>query len=119
MTLSGSELQQTARDAAAALEHTSHGRPFTSHLEVWKARSRVFLIITEDDPALQIITVKVDPYRGDALCRDHDSITPGRYFNRRHWISVGAGPGVGKKLVEDLVYGSCDLVTVNRESRES
>jgi predicted DNA-binding protein (MmcQ/YjbR family) len=84
-------LQQTARDTAAAFGNVSHGRPFTPHLDVWKVRDKVFLIVTEDDPDLQIITVKVDSHRGDALCRDHDSITPGRYFDKYHWISVGPG----------------------------
>lgn len=109
MTLSGQQLQQTARDTAAALAHVSHGYPFTPHLEVWKVREKVFLIVTEDDPDLQIITVKVDPAHGEALRRDHDSITPGHYLDKRHWVSVGAGRGVTKRLVEDLVHVSYDL----------
>ncbi|KRD36184.1 cytoplasmic protein [Oerskovia sp. Root918] len=109
MTLSGAQLQQTARDTAASLAHVSHGRPFTPHLDVWKVHDKVFLIVTEDDPQLRIITVKVDPHHGDALRRDHDSITAGHYLDKNHWISVGAGPGVTKRLVEDLVHGSYEL----------
>jgi predicted DNA-binding protein (MmcQ/YjbR family) len=109
VTLSGEQIQQTARDAAVALEQVSTGRPFTPHLEVWKVREKVFLIVTEDDPDLQIITVKADPHHADALRRDHDSITLGRYLDKRHWISVGPGPGVTKRLIEGLVHGSYDL----------
>lgn len=109
MTLSGEQLQQTARETAAALAHVSHGHPFTPHLDVWKVGEKVFLIVTDDDPDLQIITVKADPAHGDALRRDHDSITPGHYLDKRHWISVGAGRGVTKRLVEDLVHDSYDL----------
>ncbi|WP_104164685.1 MmcQ/YjbR family DNA-binding protein [Cryobacterium sp. N22] len=114
MTLSGEQLQQTARDTAAALAHVSRGRPFTPHLDVWKVRDKVFLIVTEDDSDLQIITVKVDPHHGDALRRDHDSITAGHYLNKQHWISVGAGRGVTKRLVENLVHGSYDLAAGHR-----
>jgi len=78
MALSGNGLQQAAHNAAAALGEVSNGRPFTPHLDVWKVRGKVFLIITEDDPDLQIITVKADPHHGDALRRDYDKITPGR-----------------------------------------
>lgn len=46
MTLSGARLQQIARQTAASLDDVSHGRPFTPHLDVWKARDKVFLIIT-------------------------------------------------------------------------
>ncbi|MBT2532559.1 MmcQ/YjbR family DNA-binding protein [Arthrobacter sp. ISL-48] len=111
MTLSGDMLQQTARDAAAALGEVSNGRPFTPHLDVWKVRDKVFLIITEDDPDQQIITVKADPHAGDALRRDHESITPGNYLNKQHWISVGPGPGITKRFIESLVQDSYDLVS--------
>jgi predicted DNA-binding protein (MmcQ/YjbR family) len=115
VTLSGEQLQQVAGDTAATLEHVSHGHPFTPHLDVWKVRDKVFLIITEDDPDLQIITMKVDPHHGDALRRDHDSIAPGRYLDKQHWISVGTGRGVTKRLVEDLIHGSYDLATGHRD----
>ncbi|MEO7943517.1 MAG: MmcQ/YjbR family DNA-binding protein [Marmoricola sp.] len=114
MTRSGEEVQQAARDTAAALEHVSTGRPFTPHLQVWKVRDKVFLIVTEDDPDLQIITVKADPHHADALRRDHDSITVGHYLDKQHWISVGAGPGVTKRLIEDLVHSSYDLAADHR-----
>jgi len=110
VTLSGERLQQVARDVATSLEDVGHGHPFTPHLEVWKVGQKVFLIVTQDDPDLQIITVKTDPGHGDALRRDHESITPGHYLDKRHWISVGAGEGITKKVVEDLVHGSYELV---------
>lgn len=37
MTLSGTQIQQTAREIAAALDDVSSGRPLTPRLEVWKA----------------------------------------------------------------------------------
>ena len=119
MTLSGEQLQRTARNAATALEHVSTGRPFTPHLEVWKVRDKVFLIVTEDDPDLQIITVKADPHHADALRRDYDTITPGRYLDKQHWISVSAGAGVTNRLVEDLVHGSYDLAAGYRDEQGS
>lgn len=117
MTLTGEQLQRLARDVASALADVTHGRPFTPHLDVWKVAGKVFLIVTDDSDA-QIITVKVDPHHGDALRRDHESITPGRYLDKRHWASVGAGRGVTARLVEDLVQGSYDLV-VDRLPRRS
>jgi predicted DNA-binding protein (MmcQ/YjbR family) len=119
VTLSGEQLQQSARDCAASLEDVTQGRPFTPHLEVWKANEKVFLIVTDDDPNLQIVTLKVDPHRGDALRRDFDSITPGRYLDKQHWISVGPGPGITKELIEDLVHTSHDLADGRHGKRSS
>ncbi|MBT2554142.1 MmcQ/YjbR family DNA-binding protein [Arthrobacter sp. ISL-5] len=119
MTLSGDMLQQIARRAAAALEDVSNGRPFTPHLDVWKVRDKVFLIITEDEPDQQIITVKIDPHHGDALRRDHDSITVGHYLHKQHWISVGPGPGVTRRFVENLVQDSYDLASSRQTGERS
>ncbi|WP_129787277.1 MmcQ/YjbR family DNA-binding protein [Promicromonospora panici] len=110
MSLSGEQLQQTARDTAGSLAGVSHGRPFTPHLDVWKVGDKVFLVVTDDDPDAQIITVKVDPDHGEALRHGHETITVGRYFDKRHWVSVGPGRGITKRLVEDLVHGSYELV---------
>ena len=113
MTLSGARLQQIARDTAASLDDVSNGRPFTPHLDVWKVRDKVFLIVTDDDPDLQIVTVKVDPHHGDTLRRDHDTITVGRYLDKRHWISVAPSAGITTAFIEDLAhssYGHCHVV---------
>lgn len=107
--MNGEELQQVARDAAESLDDVTHGHPFTPHLDVWKVGDKVFLIVTEDDPDLQIITVKADPHHGDALRRDHDAITPGRYLDKHHWISIAAGAGITSSLIRDLVHGSYEL----------
>lgn len=109
-TLSGRDVQRRAREVADGLPGTSSGYPFTEHLRVWKVGGKVFLIVTEDDPELEVITVKVDPDHGDALRREHGSIARGRYLNKDHWISVGAGSGITEALIEDLVCTSYELV---------
>lgn len=109
MTLSGRDIQRTAQEVADGLPGTSAGYPFTEHLRVWKVSGKVFLIVTEDDPDLEIITVKIDPDEGDELRRNHEAITRGRYLDKEHWISIGAGTGITKAVVEDLVRGSYDL----------
>lgn len=110
MSLPGEQLQQTARDTAGSLADVSHGRPFTPHLDVWKVGDKVFLVVTDDDPDARIITVKADPDHGEALRREYEAITAGRYFDKRHWVSVGPGRGITKRLVEDLVQASYELV---------
>lgn len=117
MILSGEQLQHHARDIAASLEDVSNGRPFTPHLGVWKVHDRVFLIVTDDDPDLQIVTLKVEPHQRDALRRDFDSITIGRYLDKQHWISIGPGTGITKQLIGDLVQDSYDLADSHRKHR--
>ncbi|OBJ83300.1 MmcQ/YjbR family DNA-binding protein [Mycobacterium sp. 1245852.3] len=109
MSLNGEKLHETARSTALALPGVSHGRPFTEQLDVYKVAGKVFLIVTDepDDPA---VTLKAEPEHGRQLQKQHNSITPGRYLNKRHWISVRAGRGVTADLVADLVAHSYHLV---------
>lgn len=109
MILSGKDVQKHAQNIAEGLPGAKSGYPFTQHLLVWKVVSKVFLIVTEDDPQLEIITVKVDPDRGEALRREHDAISRGHYLNKDHWISIGAGKRITRALVHDLVEGSFEL----------
>ncbi|TDD81490.1 MmcQ/YjbR family DNA-binding protein [Saccharopolyspora karakumensis] len=118
MTTSGEQLQNTARDTAVALPGVTGGRPFTEQLDVYKVAGKVFLIIT-DDPNELIITVKAEPEYGRLLQDRHTSITPGRYLDKRHWISLGAGPDITRDLIAELVDDSYHLAleTVPQKQR--
>jgi predicted DNA-binding protein (MmcQ/YjbR family) len=117
VSAAGDRLQDTARQAALALPGVSHGRPFTPELDVYKVAGKVVLIVT-DDPDDQIITVKCEPEHARARERAYASITPGRYLDKRHWISLGPGPGITKRLVTDAVEDSYDLVVERLPRRD-
>ncbi|MCX5535906.1 MmcQ/YjbR family DNA-binding protein [Streptomyces sp. NBC_00006] len=117
MSAAGDRLQDVARRAALALPGVSHGYPFTPALDVYKVVGKVFLIVT-DDPDEQIVTVKCEPEHGRAHVHAHASITPGRYLDKRHWISLGPGPGITERLVTDAVEDSYDLVVERLPGRD-
>jgi predicted DNA-binding protein (MmcQ/YjbR family) len=109
VTLEPMDLQDFARTTARSLPEVSSGYPFTDTLQVFKVSGKVFLIITED-PSDRVITLKTDPDHGDALTRDHMSISPGRYLDRHHWITIAPGNGIDRDLVADLIAASYELV---------
>jgi predicted DNA-binding protein (MmcQ/YjbR family) len=117
VSAAGERLQDTARRTALALPGTDHGYPFTEQLDVYKVAGKVFLIVT-DDPDEQIITVKCAPEHARAHQRDYVTITPGRYLDTRHWISLAAGPGITERLVTDAVEDSYDLVVERLPRRD-
>ncbi|MGW2101739.1 MmcQ/YjbR family DNA-binding protein [Streptomyces olivaceoviridis] len=117
MSAAGDRLQDTARQAALALPNVSRGRPFTPRLDVYKVAGKVFLIVT-DDPDEQIITVKCEPEHARAQERGYATITPGRYLDKRNWISLGPGPGITRQLVTDAVEHSYDLVVESLPQRD-
>ncbi|WP_186777408.1 MmcQ/YjbR family DNA-binding protein [Streptomyces salinarius] len=117
MSAAGDRLQDTARRAARALPDVSHTYPFTPQLDVYKVAGKVFLIVTED-PDEQIITVKCEPEHARAHVRGYASIPPGRYLDKRHWISLGPGPGITGRLIADLVEDSCHLAVERLPRRD-
>ncbi|MEU1347683.1 MmcQ/YjbR family DNA-binding protein [Streptomyces sp. NPDC005795] len=117
MSAAGDRLQNIARQAALALPGTDHGYPFTEHLDVYKVAGKVFLIIT-DDPDEQIITVKCEPEHARTQERAHPSITPGRYLDKRHWVSLGPGPGITERLVTDAVEDSYHMAVERLPRRD-
>ncbi|MEH0423097.1 MmcQ/YjbR family DNA-binding protein [Streptomyces sp. B21-083] len=117
MSAAGDRFQDTARQVALAFPDVSHGYPFTPGLDVYKVAGKVFLIVT-DDPDEQIITVKCEPEHARALERGHASITPGRYLDKRHWISLGPGPGITERLVTDVVEDSYHLAVERLPRRD-
>ncbi|MET8991770.1 MmcQ/YjbR family DNA-binding protein [Nonomuraea wenchangensis] len=117
MSAAGDRLQETARRTALALPGVSNGRPFTPQLDVYKVAGKVFLIVT-DDPDEQIITVKCDPELARAHMCGYASVTPGRYLDKRHWMSIGPGPGITERLVTGAVEDSYDLVVERLPQRD-
>lgn len=107
--ISGDALQERACSLARSLAEVDEGYPFTDSLLVFKVTRHVFLIVTEDDSDPGI-TVKADPPDSDVLIQANGSITPGRYLDRHHWISVRPGPDTTETLVDELVRESYDIV---------
>lgn len=117
MSLSGEQVQQSARNTVGSLPGVSNGRPFTETLDVYKVADKVFMIVT-DDPDELIITVKAEPSRGRALRREYPTITRGRYLDKEHWVSVGSGSRISEQLIKDLVEGSYELVRDSLPERD-
>ena len=109
MSLTGEQLQKIARATADFLPGVSNVRPFTKNLDVYKVVNKVLLIVT-DDPDELIITLKIEPDRASDLQREYLTINRGRSLDKEHWASVGAGTGITRQLIEDLVEGSYELV---------
>jgi predicted DNA-binding protein (MmcQ/YjbR family) len=107
--MDGTTVQQVAMRTALELPDVTHGFPFGPDHDVLKVVDKVFLMATEvrGEP---IVTLKCDPEHARALCQELASVRPGYHMNKRHWVSVGAGPGVTPELVAELVVDAYLLV---------
>jgi predicted DNA-binding protein (MmcQ/YjbR family) len=97
-----------ARQEGAELEH-----PFGPQAAVYKIAGKVFAVVGVDERPPRI-TLKCDPEHGEALRGEHEAITPGYHMNKRHWITVALDGSVPRRLVEELIEDSFDLVAPKR-----
>ena len=105
----GLAVQAAAARTAAELPGTERCFPFGPEHEVFKVGGKVFLMATEvTGPPM--VTLKCDPEHARALRAEFTSIRPGWHVNKKHWVSVTAGPGVDAGLVDELVTESYLLV---------
>ena len=111
------ELFDVAHDRCAELPGSRLTRPFGFGWDVYKVRGKVFALLTEE-PGRPMVILKADPFDSELLRGNHAEITPGYHMNKRHWISVEAGPGIDAALVADLVTDSYLLVVEKLPRRE-
>lgn len=103
-------IHQWAWQAALTCRGARQAQPFGPQFEVFKVLHKVFMMSTtvRGEP---IVTLKCEPELGVALRQEHPTIRPGYHMNKRHWITLAPGSGVGRELVSELVTNAYLLVT--------
>lgn len=94
---------------AAGLPAVTYSFPFGPEHDVFKVVGKVFLMATEM-PGEPIVTMKCEPPHAVALRQEFETITPGYHMNKKHWISIAAGRGITRPLIEELVMNAYELV---------
>jgi predicted DNA-binding protein (MmcQ/YjbR family) len=75
------------------------------------------MLMTEA-PGRHLVILKADPGEAHAPRQQYSHITPGRYLNKEHWITLEGGQGVDKKPAEESVTDSHRLVVAHPPKAE-
>jgi predicted DNA-binding protein (MmcQ/YjbR family) len=75
--------------------------------EEWGARrfmlgGKMFALWGGDKEGRPIVTLKLDPGRGDALRQEYPDIVPGYYMNKLHWNSLYLEGSVPDDIVRSM-----------------
>ncbi|MFD6134979.1 MmcQ/YjbR family DNA-binding protein [Isoptericola sp. NPDC060257] len=89
--------QDVAAATALALPGVTRTWPFGPEHDVFKVRAKVFCMTTEVT-GTPLVTLKCAPDDGEALRQELETVTAGYHMNKRHWISLAAGPGITRRL---------------------
>ena len=87
---------------AATLDHT-----FGEDVDVHRIGNKMFALVNVDG---QSLTLKAAPDDVASLCSEHESVTPGYYMNKKHWITVDLSADFERTELEELISESHRLV---------
>lgn len=93
--------------------------PFGPEALVYKVMGKMYALVSQQEEVPRV-TLKVNPPDGEVLIGQYESITPGYYMNKKHWITISLDDEVPIAMVQDLSTKSYELVVgkLTKKDRE-
>jgi len=85
------------------------GFPFGPEALVFKVMGKMFALVSQKEEP-QRVTLKCRPADGEVLVDQFESVTPGYYMNKKHWITISLNDEISEEMINDLASRSYDLV---------
>lgn len=107
------------REYALAKKGVEEAFPFDDVTLVFKVCGKMFLLTSLDrEPSMN---VKCDPEKALELREEYPCVLPGWHMNKKHWNTVMFDGSVGRKLIEEWIDHSYNLVVskLTKKQKES
>ena len=93
--------------------------PFGPEALVYKVMGKMYALVSQQEEVPRV-TLKVNPPDGEVLVGQYESITPGYYMNKKHWITISLNGEVATETIRDLSEKSYELVVgkLTKKDRE-
>jgi len=91
--------------------------PFGPEALVYKVRGKMYALVSQNEE-IPRVTLKVDPVDGMMLVDQYESIVPGYYMNKKHWITISLTGELPLEMIKDLSKKSYDLVVSKLTKKE-
>jgi len=93
----------------AELKGSEGSYPFGPEALVFKVMGKMFALVSQKDTVPRI-TLKCAPVDGEVLVSQYESIAPGYYMNKKHWITISLTGDLTDTVLTDLANASYELV---------
>ena len=94
------------------LKGSEGGYPFGPEALVFKVMGKMFALMSQKEKVARV-TLKCAPADGEVLVSQYESVIPGYYMNKKHWITISLTGELPDEMLIDLASGSYDLVVRN------
>ncbi len=83
--------------------------PFGPEALVFKVMGKMFALVSQNEE-IPRVTLKCTPADGEILVSQFESVVPGYYMNKRHWITISLNGELPDDMVAKLAKESYALV---------
>ena len=104
----------------SSLKGAESSYPFGPEALVFKVMGKMYALVSQQEEVPRV-TLKAAPADAEVLVDLHDSISPGYYMNKKHWITLSLTGELPAEMIEQLATTSYDLVVskLTRKDRET
>lgn len=85
------------------------GYPFGPEALVYKVMGKMFALVSQGEKTPRV-TLKCDPTDASMLVSQYESIVPGYYMNKKHWVTISITDEISNELLFGLLKDSYNLV---------
>ena len=101
----------------AQLPGAQSSYPFGPDALVFKVMGKMFALVSQNEK-IPRVTLKCKPADGEVLVSLYESIVPGYYMNKKHWITISLTDELSAEMLTDLAKGSYELVVSKLSGRD-
>ncbi len=83
--------------------------PFGPDALVYKVMGKMFALVSQKEETPRV-TLKCPPVDCEILIQQFESISPGYYMNKKHWVTIALDVELPDGMMIELVNKSYDLV---------
>lgn len=93
----------------SSLNGSDGSYPFGPDALVFKVMGKMFALVSHNEKTPRV-TLKCAPADAEVLVSEFESVIPGYYMNKKHWITISLTDEVSNEMITDLANGSYELV---------
>lgn len=91
------------------LQCSESSLPFGPEALVYKVMGKMFALVSQKEEPSRL-TLKCAPPDGEVLVAEFESISPGYYMNKKHWITISLTGEVDDEMLKEMMHRSYSLV---------
>lgn len=101
--------QKKIEEYLSNLQGSKSSFPFGPEALVYKVMGKMFALVSQGEEVPRV-TFKCNPEDGAMLVGQYESVVPGYYMNKKHWISISLTNELPTEMLSELAKESYKLV---------